>query len=107
MARWILSFGIEAALALFTARRRRGLKFTSAMPVLAATVISFASLENSLALALSALPLRCWMLAHLLWPAMENSRSNVCWSPWGADGSHSRQGPLDASFPAQWWDFRG
>src|SRR5690242_18654750 len=66
----MLSFGIDAALALLTARRRRGLKLTSAMPVLAATVISFASLENSLALALSALPLRCWMLAHLLWPAM-------------------------------------
>src|ERR1044071_4349304 len=70
MARWMLSFGMEAALALFTARRRRGLKLMSAMPDLAATVISFASLENSLALALSALPLRCWMLAHFEWPAM-------------------------------------
>src|SRR5579871_1818348 len=70
MARWMLSFGIEAALALLTARRRRGFMLGSGAPILAATVISFASLENSFDLALSALPLRCWMLAHLLWPAM-------------------------------------
>ena len=70
MARSITSFGIDTALAAFTARRRRGFMSTSGMPILAATVISFASLENIFERNLSCLPLRCWMFAHLEWPAM-------------------------------------
>src|SRR3989338_2637901 len=70
MARSITSFGMETALAALTARRRRGFLWGSGSPILAATVISFASLENIFERSLSCLPLRCWMFAHFEWPAM-------------------------------------
>ncbi|MNT57581.1 hypothetical protein D3C72_1949570 [compost metagenome] len=46
IARSMLSFGIDCALAFWIARRRRAFIAGSAMPDLAATVISRASLEN-------------------------------------------------------------
>ncbi len=46
MARWMLSLGIDWALAFCTARRRRGLELMSGPPIFAATVISFDSLEK-------------------------------------------------------------
>src|SRR6056297_2988699 len=64
------SFGTEFDFASLTARRRRGFFSGSGSPILAATVISLASLENSFDRAASWRPLRCWMFAHLEWPAI-------------------------------------
>ena len=50
--------------AAMLAARRRGLKFGSGMPILAATVISRPSLENSLERTLSWRPLRCMMFLN-------------------------------------------
>ena len=75
----MLSLGIEFALASLTASRRRGFLSGSGSPILAATVISFDSFENSFERAASCRPLRCWMLAHLEWPAMARlRRAEVC-----------------------------
>ena len=57
MARSILSFGMFSARAARIAARRRGLNAGSGMPSLADTVISRASLPNSLERALSCAPL--------------------------------------------------
>src|SRR5215213_8525269 len=64
------SLGRDSALALFTARRRRAFMVGSGRPILAATVISRESLENSLDRALSARPLRCMMFLNFECPAM-------------------------------------
>ena len=69
MARSILSLGMDWARALATARRRRELKAGSGMPILAATVISRASLEKTFERAASDLPLRCMMFLACEWPA--------------------------------------
>ncbi len=66
----MLSFGIEADRASFTASRSRGFLSGSGSPILAATVISFDSFENCFERTASCRPLRCWMFAHLEWPAM-------------------------------------
>src|SRR5258706_5700187 len=66
----MLSLGMDSALALATARRRREFMAGSGRPDLAATVISRESLENALERALSARPLRCMMFLNLEWPAM-------------------------------------
>src|ERR1035438_4149371 len=70
MALSILSLGRLWPLALSTARRRRGLEPRSPPPIFAATVISLISLVKTLPRFASWRPLRCWMLAHLEWPAM-------------------------------------
>jgi di/tricarboxylate transporter len=70
IARSITSLGTDCALASLTASRRRGFLSGSGSPILAATVISLASFENSLDRAASWRPLRCWMFAHFEWPAM-------------------------------------
>src|SRR5258707_833535 len=70
MARSMLSLGMDSALALATARRRREFMVGSGRPALAATVISRESLENALERALSARPLRCMMFLNFEWPAM-------------------------------------
>src|SRR5690625_4772157 len=75
MARSITSFGTELARASRMARRRRGFFSGSGSPILAATVISLESFEKSLERAASWRPLRCWILAHLEWPAMKDPRS--------------------------------
>src|SRR6266581_3220243 len=72
MAFLMLSPGMFSALALSTARRRRGLKLASAPPILAATLISLINLVKTLPRLASWRPLRCWMLAHLECPAMAN-----------------------------------
>ena len=59
IARWILSFGIDCALAALTASRRRGFISGSGMPIFAATVISRLSFENCADRFLSCAPLRC------------------------------------------------
>ena len=59
MARSITSLGTELDLASLTARRSRGFLSGSGSPILAATVISLESLENSFERAASCLPLRC------------------------------------------------
>src|SRR5690606_16193080 len=71
MARWMLSLGILAAVALSQARRRRGLASGSGPPARAATVISRMILVQSLPRFASWRPLRCWMFAHLLCPAIK------------------------------------
>src|SRR6056297_30136 len=73
MARSITSLGTELVLASFTANRSRGFFSGSGSPILAATVISFASFEKSFERAASCRPLRCWMFAHFEWPAMVTS----------------------------------
>ena len=62
--------GIDSALAMDTARRRREFIAGSGMPILAATVMSRDSLENSLDRTASARPFLCMMFLNLLWPAM-------------------------------------
>src|SRR4030095_13980278 len=70
MARSMPSLGMDSALALATARRRRAFMAGSGMPDLAATVISRESLENSLERAASARPLRCMMFLNFECPAV-------------------------------------
>src|SRR3569833_1408152 len=70
MARSILSLGIDWPRAVATARRRRALNAGSGTPSLAATVISRASLENTLERAASLLPLRNMMFLACEWPAI-------------------------------------
>src|SRR5690606_41959585 len=70
MARSMLSFGMDSALALATARRRRAFIAGSGMPDFAATVISRDSFEKSLERTASALPFRCMMFLNFEWPAM-------------------------------------
>src|SRR5262245_15568738 len=64
------SAGMLAALALSMARRRRGLALGSPPPERAATVISRMMRVQILPRFSSWRPLRCWILAHLLCPAM-------------------------------------
>src|SRR3546814_15967084 len=68
MARWILSLGIDCALAAPTAARRRGFMSGSGVPIFAATVISRLSLEKSAERFLSCAPLRYMMFLNLEWP---------------------------------------
>src|SRR3982751_4825250 len=70
MARSILSRGIDWARALVTASRRRAFIEGSGTPSLAATVISRASLENTLLRAASLLPLRNMIFLACEWPAI-------------------------------------
>src|SRR5882672_6690250 len=56
--------------ALSTARRRRGFMSGSPPPIRAATVISLMSRVKILPRFASWRPLRCWMFAHLLCPAI-------------------------------------
>ena len=70
MARWMLSLGIDSALAFWTASLRRGFIVGSGSPCLAATVISRASLENIFDRTASWRPLRCMMFLNCEWPAM-------------------------------------
>ncbi|MNE21029.1 hypothetical protein D3C80_1141770 [compost metagenome] len=77
MARSMFSLGIDSALALFTARRRRGFIAGSGMPDLAATVISRDRREKSLERTASARPLRCMMFLNFEWPAMVSPDRNL------------------------------
>ncbi len=70
MARSILSFGMFSARAARMAARRRAFMFGSGRPILAETVISRASLENSLERTASWRPLRCMMFLNCECPAM-------------------------------------
>jgi len=70
MARSTLSLGMLLAYALSIARRRRGLPSGSPPPNRAATVISLINRVKILPRLASCLPLRCWMFAHLLCPAI-------------------------------------
>src|SRR4051812_36151697 len=73
IARSMLSLGIEASLAFWTARASAGLPSTSAPPSLAATVMARASLVNSLPRRASTIAFLCLIPAHLLCPAMAGS----------------------------------
>src|SRR3954470_1803535 len=68
MAFWILSFGIEASLAFWTAVARVGLWSVSPPPSRAATVIARASLLKSLPRFASAAPFLCLIECHLECP---------------------------------------
>src|SRR3954451_23463746 len=70
MDRWILSFGIDCARAAITAARSRAFASGSGKPILAATVISRLSFENSAERFLSCAPFRYMMFLYLEWPAM-------------------------------------
>src|ERR1700712_1795627 len=70
MARSILSRGIDCARALVTASLSRAFIDGSGTPILAATVISRASLENTLLRTASLLPLRNMMFLACEWPAI-------------------------------------
>jgi hypothetical protein len=71
MARSILSFGMFSWRAAITAARSRGFIAGSGVPNFAATVISRASLLNSLDFWASCRPLRCMMFLNWEWPAMQ------------------------------------
>src|SRR4051794_23444164 len=73
IARAILSFGMLSARAARIAARRRGFMLGSGRPILAATVISRASLPNTFDLMASCRPLRCMMFLNWEWPAKESS----------------------------------
>jgi hypothetical protein len=66
----MLSFGMLFSYALSIARRSRGFMAGSPPPMRAATVISLMRRVKILPRFASWRPLRCWMLAHLLWPAI-------------------------------------
>src|SRR5690348_6812647 len=70
IARSMVSFDIDSALALAMASRSRGFMSGSGAPCLAAMVMSRESLENSLERILSCRPLRNWMFLNFEWPAM-------------------------------------
>ena len=70
------SAGMLAALALSTASRSRGLALSSPPPARADTVISRMMRVQILPRFSSCRPLRCWILAHLLCPAMGNPSNN-------------------------------
>src|SRR4051812_24555558 len=103
MARSMTSLGIDSALALATASLRREFIAGSAMPDLAATVISRDSLENALERAASARPLRCWMFLNFECPAMalrsikeEVGRGSTFAARWA-------EPPAVASWPREPW----
>src|SRR5690554_979831 len=98
MARSSVSFGMLAAKARSMASRSRGLLAGSGPPMRAATVASRISLVKILPRFASWAFLRCWMLAHLLCPAIYCLVSPVSMAPslaWGrgpvgADGVVTR-----------------
>src|SRR5687768_7661592 len=66
----MLSLGMLLSVALSTASRNRGFMPGSPPPMRAATVISLMMRVKILPRLASCRPLRCWMLAHLLCPAI-------------------------------------
>src|ERR1700758_5660188 len=70
MARSILSLGMFSARAARIAARRRGFMAGSGNPSFAETVISRASLPNSLDFTASCRPLRCMMFLNCECPAI-------------------------------------
>src|SRR5690348_8325291 len=72
IARSMLSLGIEASLAFWTASASAGLPSTSPPPSFAATVIARASLVKSLPRRASTIAFLCLIPAHLLCPAMRS-----------------------------------
>src|SRR3954451_24151962 len=72
MARSMLSFGIEASLAFWTASDSAGLPSISPPPSFAATVMARASLVKSLPRRASTIAFLCLIPAHLLCPAMRS-----------------------------------
>src|SRR6478735_2351587 len=70
IARSMLSLGIEASLAFWTASASAGLPSRSPPPSFAATVIARASLVKSLPRRASTIAFLCLIPAHLLCPAM-------------------------------------
>src|SRR6201995_2901051 len=73
MAFWILSFGIDASRAFWTAVPRAGFPSRSPPPSRAATVIARASLEKSLPRFASAAPFLCLIDDHLECPDIQVS----------------------------------
>src|SRR5277367_1696037 len=66
----MLSLGMDSALALAIARRRRELAAGSGRPCLAARVMSRDSLENSFERSPSWRSLRNWIFLNFEWPAI-------------------------------------
>src|SRR3954471_5382733 len=73
IARSMLSLGIEASLAFWTASASEGLPSTSPPPSFAATVMARASLVKSLPRRASTIAFLCLIPAHLLCPAIWSS----------------------------------
>src|SRR4051794_31047602 len=95
----MLSLGIEASLAFWTASWSAGLPSGSPPPSLAATVIARASLVKSLPRRASTIAFLCLIPAHLECPAMGSS---LCGDRDGA-GGHVRhaEGAHDQRLAAQ------
>src|SRR3712207_1423405 len=85
----MLSLGIEASLAFWTASARAGLPSGSPPPSLAATVIARASLVNSLPRRASTIAFLCLIPAHLECPAMASSLSARGQGSGGTGGDRS------------------
>src|SRR3954471_13590061 len=81
IARSMLSLGIEASFAFWTASASAALPTTSPPPSLAATVIARASLVNSLPRRESTIAFLCLIPAHLLCPAMASILSSAAMRP--------------------------
>src|SRR6476469_1406737 len=80
----MLSLGMLSARAARIAARRRGFMLGSGRPILADTVISRASLPNTLDLIASCRPLRCMMFLNWEWPAKGASKKPVRFQKFGA-----------------------
>src|SRR5436190_22331231 len=87
IVRSMLSFGIEASLALEMASASEGLPSGSPPPSFAATVIARASFVKSLPRRESTIAFLCLIDAHLEWPDISERREDR-WS--GSSGSDCR-----------------
>src|SRR3954452_14731244 len=77
----MLSFGIEASLAFWTASPRRGLPSASPPPSFAATVMARASLVKSFPRRASTIAFLCLIPAHLECPDMHRSVGADAYGP--------------------------
>src|SRR5882757_4029778 len=85
MARSIESFDMFSWRAEMIAARSRAFIAGSGWPILAATVISRASLPNNFDFWASCRPLRCMMFLNWEWPAM-----HISWDSFGNGGGKAR-----------------
>src|ERR1700748_2257241 len=81
IARSMLSLGIEASRAFWTASGGAGLPSTPPPPSFAATVMARASLVKSLPRRASTIAFLCLIPAHLLCPAMQHILSSPAIAP--------------------------
>src|SRR3954463_925918 len=100
MARWMLSLGMFSARAARMAARRRGFMFGSGRPILAATVTSRASLENTFERTASTRPLRCMMFLNWECPAIAGLRECGRGGSWRKSARQATDGVDEVAYKA-------